>query len=242
MDLSVVIPVHNESENVDQLTAEIRAALDGLLDYEIVYVDDGSKDDTLAKLQAIAAGFSRLRTIRHAAACGQSTAIHTGVRMAKADWIATLDGDGQNDPADIPALWSLLRQNLGKVDNLTMIAGVRRKRMDSWAKRKASRIANRVRGGLLRDDARDTGCGLKVFSRTAFLSWPYFDHMHRFMPALNKRHGGTMLQIEVNHRPRGGGTSKYKVFDRLWVGIVDLVGMMWLLKRTRLPTILDEAS
>lgn len=242
MDLSVVIPVHNEADTVRDLTAEIQAALDGLVAYEIIYVDDGSKDDTLAVLRDIATTCRRLRIIRHETACGQSTAIHTGVRLATADWIATLDGDGQNDPGDIPALWKLLRQTMPARPGLTMVAGVRRRRMDSWAKRQASRIANRVRGGLLQDGARDTGCGLKLFRRTAFLSWPYFDHMHRFMPALNKRHGGEMVQIEVNHRPRQGGRSKYKVVDRLWVGIVDLVGVLWLLKRTRLPVVRDDTA
>ena len=234
MELSIVIPVRNEVENVESLTVEICTALNGQLDYEIIYVDDASNDATLSLLHSLA--LPQLRVIRHTTPCGQSTAIHTGVHHAKAAWIVTLDGDGQNDPADIPALWHLLQKELQEKPTIRlMIAGVRVQRQDDWAKRKASDWANKIRRKLLQDGAHDTGCGLKLFSKTAFLSWPYFDHMHRFMPTLNHRHGGRLLEIEVKHRPRGGGQSNYRIFDRLWVGIFDLIGVMWLLKRTNLP-------
>jgi dolichol-phosphate mannosyltransferase len=233
--LSVVIPAHNEAANLGLLLAEVRAALDGRLDYEVVVVDDASSDETPALLARTAATFPRLRPLRHLSQSGQSAALVTGVEAARGAWVATLDGDGQNDPADIPALWD----GLARSDNppqLKMIAGQRRKRQDSWLKRLSSRIANAVRAGLLGDATPDTGCGLKLFERATFLDLPRFDHMHRFLPALVQRAGGAVVSVPVNHRPRGGGRSHYGLHNRLWVGIVDLLGVMWLQRRHRRPS------
>jgi dolichol-phosphate mannosyltransferase len=238
MDLSVVIPVKDEAANVAPLVAELRAALDGLLDYEIVYVDDGSEDGTAAEVARLQAEAPHLRLLRHMRNYGQSAAIRSGVRAARAAWIATLDGDGQNDPADIPKLW---RIGLTAPDAPPLlIAGYRESRQDSWGKRFASQIANRVRRRILGDDTPDTGCGLKLFPRALFLDLPYFDHMHRFLPALVLREGGIVRSIRVNHRPRRRGVSKYGVFDRLGVGVVDLFGVIWLKRRAARPHLLDE--
>ena len=239
MDLSVVIPVKNEAENIAPLAGEIRAALDGLVEYEILFVDDGSNDATGAEVSRLAARMPQVRLLHHARNCGQSAAIRTGVRAARAACIATLDGDGQNDPADIPALWRLARQ--APANPPLMIAGYRERRQDSWSKRLASGVANAVRGRLLRDRTPDTGCGLKLFPRSLFLDLPYFDHMHRFLPALVLREGGVVRSVPVNHRPRRQGVSKYGVFDRLGVGIVDLFGIMWLQHRGTRPHPVDEA-
>ena len=193
-----------------------------------------------AEIGRVAAETPRLRLARHTQSCGQSSAIRTGVRAARAVWVATLDGDGQNDPADIPKLW-----RLGCADSGTtpiLITGYREKRQDSWEKRAASRIANLIRRRLLGDDTPDTGCGLKLFPRALFLDLPYFDHMHRFLPALVLREGGKVHSVPVNHRARRRGVSKYGVFDRLGVGIVDLLGVMWLRRRAVRPHLLDEAG
>jgi len=239
MDLSVVIPVRNEADNVAPLVGEIRAALDGNLAYEVIYVDDGSDDDTVARLRQLAAEFPSLRIVRHAHSCGQSAALWTGAQRAGAPWIGTLDGDGQNDPADLLRLWSEARLAQAPA-GLALVMGQRTKRHDSWWRRVASRIANGVRSRLLRDNTRDTGCGLKILRREAYLAMPYFDHMHRFLPALVRRQHGDIIWLPVNHRPRQAGRSKYGVFDRLWVGIVDLFGVMWLLRRANLPRIIED--
>ena len=239
MDLSVVIPVKNEAENIAALVGEVCAALDGLVEYEIVYVDDGSSDATVAEISRLAAKMPQVRLLRHRRNYGQSAAICTGVRAAHATWIATLDGDGQNDPVDIPALWRLACQT--SVDPRILIVGHREKRRDSWSKRWASGIANAIRARLLGDCTPDTGCGLKLFPRALFLDLPQFDHMHRFLPALVLREGGTVRSVPVNHRPRRKGKSKYGIFDRLGVGIIDLIGVMWLQHRTTRPRLLDEA-
>jgi dolichol-phosphate mannosyltransferase len=231
MELSVVIPVHNEADNIAPLVAEIRAALDGVVAYEIVYVDDASSDGTAAALAALKATAPMLRVVRHAERCGQSFAIRSGVKAARGPWIATLDGDGQNDPADIPRLWALRPAS----DAALMIAGQRTKRQDSWSKRISSRWANGIRGRLLRDRTPDTGCGLKLFPRALYLELPAFDHMHRFLGALMIRQGAAIRSVPVNHRPRLKGASKYGFWDRLWVGIVDLLGVMWLQRRARIP-------
>lgn len=236
MDLSVVVPVHNEAENLEPLLSEIVHALENRCDYEIVYVDDGSSDDTLDRLVGLRAQFPKLRILRHRTGCGQSTALLTGIRAARAPAIATLDGDGQNDPADIPRLLDALRQ-LQQDNSRAMVAGFRKRRMDTGWRKFSSRVANAVRGGLLRDQTPDTGCGLKVFSRSLFLELPYFDHMHRFLPALVQRSGGKVVSIEVNHRPRLAGVSKYGTWQRLWVGIVDLFGVMWLQNRAFQPSV-----
>jgi dolichol-phosphate mannosyltransferase len=239
MDLSVVIPVRNEAENIGPLVAEIRAALDGFVGYEIVVVDDGSDDGTSDEVLRSARALPQLRLLRHNRSCGQSAAIRTGVRAARASWIATIDGDGQNDPADIPRLWRLVRETPRGAPLL--VNGHRQQRRDSWSKRRASRIANAVRRRLLHDDTPDTGCGLKLFSRALFLDLPYFDHMHRFMPALVLREGGTVRSVPVNHRPRRCGTSKYGLLDRLGAGIVDLLGVLWLQRRAARPQLVDSA-
>lgn len=234
--LSIVVPVRNESENVLPLVEEIYAALDGGPSFEVIYVNDGSDDHTAEKLSQAAERFDGFKVITHEVSCGQSAAIWTGVKAAEGTWIVTLDGDGQNDPADIPALTEIaLKAGVG--GPLHMVAGIRRKREDNWLKRMSSRIANAVRQVLLKDGVRDTGCGLKVIRRDAFLDLPFFDHMHRFLPALIIRGGGEIRCVEVNHRPRLRGTSNYGLFDRLWVGITDLLGVAWLNRRAKRPVI-----
>jgi dolichol-phosphate mannosyltransferase len=239
MELSVVIPVKNEAGNIAPLVGEIAAALDNLLDYEIIYVDDGSSDATAAEIRDLQQRTLPLRLIQHAESRGQSAAIRSGVKAARGIWIATLDGDGQNDPADIPALWHLAQQSPS--DSPVLIAGQRVRRQDSWSKRYASRAANAVRRRLLHDDTPDTGCGLKLFRRAVFLDLPFFDHMHRFLPALVLREGGIVRSVPVNHRPRQRGMSNYGVFDRLGVGIVDLLGVLWLGRRAARPRLIEEA-
>ncbi len=227
--LSVVVPVHDEQDNIGPLVEEIRAALEGMSGgYEIVVVDDGSRDATAEALRKVAR--RGLVVVRHRTNCGQSAALFSGVRMARGGWIATLDGDGQNDPADIPRLWRFLGET-GDPD-LKMIAGNRKRRRDTWLKRASSRIANRVRGWLLGDRTPDTGCGLKLFERDAFLRLPHFDHFHRFLPALMQQQGGRVTSVEVTHRQRRSGRSHYGVNNRLWVGIVDIVGVLWLKRRS----------
>ena len=227
--LTVVVPVRNEAPNIAPLVAEIRQALAGT-PHEILYVDDGSTDDTPAQLAA-----ARVTTRRHRTSCGQSAAVTTGVHAAQGTWIATLDGDGQNDPADIPALLAQALADTGTPPLL--IAGHRTNRRDTFVKRISSRIANTIRARLLQDATPDTGCGLKLFRRDAFLALPHFDHMHRFLPALFIRAGGRVVSVPVNHRPRTRGTSNYGTLDRLWVGIFDLVGVAWLQRRGRRPQV-----
>ncbi len=238
MDLSVVIPVKDEAANVAPLVAELRAALDGLLDYEILYVDDGSEDGTAAEIARLQAEAPHLRLLRHMRNYGQSAAIRSGVRAARATWIVTLDGDGQNDPADIPKLWRI--GFTAPMAPPLLIAGYRESRQDRGTKRLASQIANRIRRRMLGDGTLDTGCGLKLFPRSLFLDLPYFDHMHRFLPALVLREGGIVRSIRVNHRARRRGVSKYGVFDRLGVGVIDLFGVIWLKRRAARPHLLSE--
>lgn len=237
MDLSVVIPVRNEAGNIVPLVGEIAAALDAVAEYEIIYVDDGSTDATAAEIVALQASNPRLRLVRHAQSCGQSAAVRTGVKAARGQWIATLDGDGQNDPADIPALWRMAAG--APATPPLLIAGHRARRRDTWVKRVSSRIANAVRRGMLHDDTPDTGCGLKLFRRDLFLDLPGFDHMHRFLPALVIRAGGIVRSVPVNHRPRERGASKYGTLDRLAVGITDLFGVMWLRRRGSVPVVIE---
>ncbi len=241
VELSVVVPVRDEAENIAPLVEEIRGALDGRLDYEVLYVDDGSTDDTAARLAALAVEFPRLRVIGHRQSCGQSTALRTGVKGARAPWVVTLDGDGQNDPGDIPKLLG----ELGNLDHAPldqMIAGYRRRRRDTVLRRVSSRVANGIRAFLLQDRTPDTGCGLKLFHRDTFLDLPYFDHMHRFLPALMLRSGGRVRSVEVRHRPRTRGRSHYGVRNRLWVGIVDLLGVMWLQRRSTRAVLTEDPS
>lgn len=234
--LSVVVPVKNEAANIEPLLREIVASSRQLAAFEIIYVDDGSTDSTLTELKRMTEAIPQLRVLRHLASCGQSTAITTGVLAASFNWIATLDGDGQNDPADIPKLLDRLRLATPE-DNLHMLAGWRANRRDTWLRRFSSRTANGIRSNMLKDSTPDTGCGLKLFSRETFLRLPYFDHMHRFLPALVQRHGGKVESVIVNHRPRERGTSKYGLHNRLWVGIVDLFGVSWLMRRAKHPVV-----
>ena len=236
--LSVVIPVHNEADNVGPLAEEIHGALDGRVDFEIVFVDDASSDDTPARLQALRQRDPHLRVLRHLTNAGQSTALLTGVRHARGMLVATLDGDGQNDPADIPALLARWQQEQHAGGNVPLlIAGWRASRRDTWIRRLSSRIANGVRRRVLGDGTPDTGCGLKLFRRDDFLALPYFDHLHRFLPALVIRHGGRVVSVPVNHRPRMRGQSHYGIGNRLFVGIVDMAGVLWLRRRTRLTAV-----
>ena len=228
--LSVVVPVHNEEDNVAPLVAEILAALRGRVDFEIVYVDDASRDATLARLRELQATTPELRVVRHLANAGQSTAVRNGVKAARAPWIATLDGDGQNDPADIP---QLLAKRDASAAEVKLFAGWRVNRRDSGSKRWASKFANAIRARLLRDATPDTGCGIKLFARDAFLDLPYFDHMHRYLPALMQRAGWQTFSVPVNHRHRTAGVSKYNNLGRALVGIKDLFGVSWLIQRSR---------
>jgi len=229
--LSVVIPMRNEGPNVLPLVTEIAAALDGT-PHEIVCVDDGSSDDTAERLAEAMARFPVV-ALRHARSCGQSAAVISGVLAARAPWIATLDGDGQNDPADIPRLWSRARAEAPS--GPVLVAGHRVTRKDSGVKRVTSRIANAIRARLLGDATPDTGCGLKVFPRAMFLDLPRFDHMHRYLPALTLRLGGRVVSEPVNHRPRIRGSSNYGTLDRLAVSIYDLLGVIWLKRRWKRP-------
>lgn len=202
--------------------------------FEIIYVDDGSSDGTLSEIRELAGELPvRLRVVKHEKSMGQSTAIMTGVRYARNEWIITLDADGQNDPADIPRFIDVAAQQPVGAD--FCVAGYRKNRKDTAWKRFQSRIANRVRQRLLHDETPDTGCGLKLIPRRTFLSLPYFDHMHRFLPALVKRMEGRVLVVEVNHRDRHCGISNYTMLSRLGVGIVDLFGVIWLLRRAKCP-------
>jgi dolichol-phosphate mannosyltransferase len=239
LDVSVVIPVCNEQDNVLPLAREIHAALEGRYRYETIFVDDGSTDGTAQAVRgARAAAMPEIRLIRHSVRSGQSAAVATGVREARARWIATLDGDGQNDPADIPKL--LDAAGGAATPGLRLVMGNRTTRRDTWLRRLSSRVANGVRGGLLKDGTPDTGCGIKVFDRDVFLDMPRFDHMHRFMPALFQREGYSVVSVPVNHRQRTRGTSKYGLHNRLWVGIVDLFGVIWLIRRASPRIRIDE--
>jgi glycosyltransferase involved in cell wall biosynthesis len=239
LDLSIVIPVFNEADNIPLLAAEIRAALDGKYSYEVIFVDDCSNDNSGYVLRSLRKEHPQFRCLRHLNNSGQSTAVRNGVKAAKSSWVATLDGDGQNDPADILAMMDMLKSSAND-ENLQMVAGYRKKRQDSWLKKVSSRIANGVRSRLLGDATPDTGCGLKLFSRDAFLQLPYFDHMHRFLPALIQRNGGNTVSVEVNHRHRVMGVSKYGLHNRLWVGIVDIFGVRWLQRRARITAIEEQ--
>jgi dolichol-phosphate mannosyltransferase len=228
--LSVVVPVFNERDNVAPLVNEITAALRRLIDFEIVYVDDHSRDDTLAVLQNLKATVPELRVLHHVNQSGQSTAVRTGVKAARGEWIATLDGDGQNDPADIP---KLLEKREASPAEVKLFAGWRVNRQDTGSKRWASKVANAIRSRMLRDSTPDTGCGIKLFEREAFLDLPYFDHMHRYLPALMQRAGWKTISVPVNHRHRASGVSKYNNLNRALVGLRDLRGVAWLIVRSK---------
>ena len=229
VELSVVVPVCNEAENVEPLAREVDAALQGR-SYEMIFIDDGSTDETAANLKRLKASLPALRVLSHSFRSGQSAAVASGVRAARAAWIATLDGDGQNDPADIPKLIAARDSNEGRGVQLFM-GNRRASRKDTAWRRMQSRIANGVRSGMLGDDTPDTGCGIKLFSRDVFMDLPRFDHMHRFLPALFQRHGARVISVPVSHRERTRGTSKYGMLNRAFVGIVDIIGVMWLRRR-----------
>jgi dolichol-phosphate mannosyltransferase len=235
----VVVPVRNEQDNVAALVAEIAAALEGLWTFEVIYVDDGSTDETGAALDALMRSHAWLRRVKHAQSCGQSAAVRTGVGAARAPLVVTLDGDGQNDPKFIPAMLNLLTNDNRRVG---LVAGQRVGRRDTGFKRFQSRIANGVRGAVLRDGTRDTGCGLKAFRRDLFLALPYFDGLHRFLPALVRREGFEIGYVDVVDRPRHAGVSKYGLWDRLWVGILDLAGVWWLIRRRKRVPEVTEVS
>jgi len=228
--VSVVVPVRNEADNIAPLIDEISAALTGRWTYEVVYVNDGSSDGTEAVLSRLRAEKSWLRQVRHAVSCGQSAAVRTGVTAARAPVVATIDGDGQNDPSFIPALLRALEAGAPRVG---LAAGQRVGRRSSPFKRFQSRIANRVRSAILRDGTRDSGCGLKAFRRELFLNLPYFDGLHRFLPALVRREGYDVAYVDVIDRARRHGVSNYGLWDRLWIGILDLFGVWWLVRRRR---------
>lgn len=235
--LSVVVPVLDEGDNIVPLVREIAAALDSLLPYEIVYVDDGSRDHTPDRLLDARKLSSAMRILRHERSSGQSAAVRSGVAASRHRWIATLDGDGQNDPADIPSLLAAVAAD----PDLTMVCGIRVHRHDTLVRRWSSRIANSVRSRLLHDGVADTGCGLKLFRRDAFLTLPYFDHIHRFLPAMVQANGGRVACVPVSHRERLRGRSKYGVGNRLWVGVADLLGVLWLRRRSSAPTAREVA-
>src|SRR5262245_17562343 len=238
VSLSVVVPVKDEAGNAAPLAREIAAALKDEGEFEIIFVDDGSSDGTAQELLALRPGLP-LRILVHGRNLGQSRALRTGVRAARAEIVVTLDGDGQNDPRDVRKVIRAFQAELAN-PALGMIAGERVRRKDNWRKRAASRLGNGVRRALLGDDANDTGCSLKLFKRDAFLALPYFDHMHRYLIALMLREGYEVRFVPVGHRPRGAGLSKYAVWDRALVGIRDLMGVMWLLKRFRGPAEVKE--
>ncbi|WOH78428.1 glycosyltransferase family 2 protein [Bradyrhizobium sp. BEA-2-5] len=234
--VSIVVPVRNEADNIAPLIAEIAAALDGRWAYEIVYVNDGSTDATGERLSAVMARRPNLRQLRHAVSSGQSAAVRSGVRAARGDIVATLDGDGQNNPAFLPDLIAAVEKSA----RVGLAAGQRVGRKDTGFKKFQSRIANAVRGIILRDGTRDTGCGLKAFRRDVFLMLPYFDGLHRFLPALVRREGYEIAYVDVIDRPRHSGVSNYGFFDRLWIGIMDLAGVWWLIRRKKPTPVVTE--
>lgn len=236
--VSVVVPVRNEAGNIALLVGEIAKALEGHWAFEVVYVNDGSSDGTDTELKRLMGLHPWLRRVRHKQSCGQSSAVRSGVAAARGALVATIDGDGQNDPAFIPAMLRALEAGAPKVG---LIAGQRVGRKASGFKKIQSRIANGVRGFVLRDGTRDTGCGLKAFRRDVFLNLPYFDGLHRFLPALVRRDGYEIGYVDVVDRPRASGVSNYGLWDRLWVGILDLAGVWWLIRRKkRVPELVED--
>jgi glycosyltransferase involved in cell wall biosynthesis len=236
ISVSVVVPAKNEADNIHKLVTEICLAFEGRDDFEIIYVDDGSNDATAVNVVKAAYAFpNKVKLIQHEQSVGQSTAIYSGVKAAKGRLIVTLDADGQNNPTDIAKL--LMFAIRYSISSDFCIAGYRKARKDTAWKRFQSKVANKVRSTLLKDDTPDTGCGLKVFPKATFLKLPYFDHMHRYLPALIKRVGGSIDIVEVSHRDREHGQSKYGMWGRLFAGLVDMLGVMWLQKRSHIPQI-----
>ena len=238
--VSIVIPARNEADNIVDLVDAIDLAMSPLAPFEIIVVDDGSTDASVAVLLAKAQAMPHLRVVRHDRSAGQSAAVHSGVRAASAPFICTLDGDGQNPAEELPALVApLLADATGKIG---LVAGQRIGRQDTWSKKIASKLANSIRGWILKDGTRDTGCGLKAFRREAFLELPYFDHMHRYLPALFARDGWTVAHVDVTHRPRSAGRSNYSNLQRGLVGIVDLAGVAWLLRRRKKARVMPTSA
>ncbi|KEP92175.1 glycosyltransferase family 2 protein [Aeromonas caviae] len=237
VDISVVVPAKDERDNLAPLVGEIDVALGGRFEYELIYVDDGSVDDSHVVLRDLQTRFPRLKVLRHVHAVGQSMAVLSGVRHGRGDWLVVLDGDGQNDPADIPAMLEEAMRRYQSDPYQVGLIGHRVNRRDDWVKRLSSKLANGFRDLLLRDGIPDTGCGLKVVRRDWYLKLPAFNHMHRYIPALIQAQGGRMAPWSVNHRPRQAGISKYGVWNRLWVGLVDVVGVWWLQRRSKVVEI-----
>ncbi|WP_172300155.1 glycosyltransferase family 2 protein [Pseudoruegeria sp. HB172150] len=229
--VSIVIPMRNEAENIRPLVEDIVDACAALDSYEVIVVDDGSTDGTVARATQLGTEHPQVRLVRHAASGGQSAAVHSGVLAAAAPIVCTLDGDGQNPPSELPKLWGpLLADTTGRIG---LVAGQRVNRQDTWSKRFGSRFANGLRAWMLKDGTRDTGCGLKGFRRDAFLRLPYFDHMHRYLPALFKRDGWEVVLVDVAHRERHAGRSNYSNLQRALVGVHDLFGVAWLIRRRK---------
>ncbi len=237
--LSIVIPVVDEAENIASVFAELQGKLARHGGYEVVFVDDGSRDSTVEEIQQLIAEHPHVRLVRHRGNCGKSAALITGATAARADWVVNMDGDGQNDPDDLWRLVEASRRADAPAD-LLLVAGQRRKRNDTRLKQISSRVANRVRRGITGDPTPDAACGLKLYRRDVFLQLPRFDNMHRFLSALFLRHGGSVVSVLVEDRPRAAGQSKYGFFDRLWVGIADLFGVMWLQRRRLRADLLDD--
>ena len=243
-ELTVVVPVHNEQDNVVPLAREIHAVAAACHVREIIFVDDCSSDATLERLAELRSEVSGLRLLGHDSQCGQSAAILSGVRAATSPWIVTLDGDGQNNPADIPLLVDALVNSADP--SVKLVNGnrnTRDTRQDSTVKKLSSKIANSVRSWLLRDNTPDSGCGLKLVNRETYLELPWFVNIHRFTPALVMRTGSRVISVNVSHRPRTGGVSHYGLFNRLWIGILDLLGVAWLMSkgyRARVKDIPEE--
>jgi dolichol-phosphate mannosyltransferase len=239
VSVSIVVPVRNEAENIAPLIDEIARALDGRWTYEIIYVNDGSTDATPERLAAAMEQRANLRQLRHAVSAGQSAAVRSGVRAARGAIVATLDGDGQNNPAFLPELISAVEKG---GERLGLAAGQRVGRKATGFKKFQSRVANAIRNAILHDGTRDTGCGLKAFRREVFLMMPYFDGLHRFLPALMRREGFDIVYVDVIDRPRHSGVSNYGFFDRLWIGIMDLFGVWWLIRRKKPTPVVTEVK
>ena len=231
---AVVAPMLNEEENVERMAREIAEACTPIGPFEAIFVNDGSTDGTADRIARLRAEFPWLREVRHASPCGQSAAVRSGVIAARAPIVCTIDGDGQNPPSEIPKLVAPLLED---AEGVGLVAGQRVGRQDTASKKIASRLANRLRAAILKDDTRDTGCGLKAFPRDVFLALPFFDHIHRYLPALVKREGLKIILVDVSHRAREGGASKYTNVGRALVGITDLLGVWWLLRRRRVPDV-----